>query len=270
MDVSVIIVNYNSGELLSQCLSSLQSLFSTVLTEIIVVDNASTDESIHNLGSHASCITLIKNRCNVGFGPAVNVGYRNTSGRYILILNPDVDVGPSSIEMLVEYMKVHGDVALSAPKLLNPDGTLQYSCRTYYTLPTVLLRRTFLGRLWPDHPAVRQHLMINWDHRHSRDVDWVLGASMMVRREAIGGNDIMDERFFLYFEDVDLCIRLRKAGWRIVYNPAAVMTHHHQRASAAGHINRAKYEHFKSWLKFLWKYRHESFAPHSHAVSAHE
>jgi N-acetylglucosaminyl-diphospho-decaprenol L-rhamnosyltransferase len=187
----------------------------------------------------------------------VNIGFRRTSGTYVLVLNPDIEVRPDSIKTLIDYMESAPDVGLCAPKLLNPDGTLQYSCRTYYSLRTVLLRRTVLGRLFPDHPCVRTHLMTDWDHEGRREVDWVLGAAFMLRRSALPVEGVMDERFFLYFEDVDLCLRLHKSGWKVVYNPAAVMVHHHQRASAQGLLSRAKFEHVRSWIKFSLKHRRE-------------
>ena len=99
--------------------------------------------------------------------------------------------------------------------------------------------------------------MMDWDHADTREVDWVLGGAMMLRRDAIPKGNVMDERFFLYFEDVDLCLRLQKAGWKVMYYPDAVMVHHHQRASAKKIWNRAKFEHLKSWIKFSWKHRHE-------------
>ena len=99
--------------------------------------------------------------------------------------------------------------------------------------------------------------MLDWNHSSQREVDWALGAAFILRREAVPDGRVMDERFFLYFEDVDLCLRLRKAGWKVMYNPEAVMIHHHQRESAGHNWNRAKFEHLKSWIKFAWKHRHE-------------
>ena len=95
--------------------------------------------------------------------------------------------------------------------------------------------------------------MSDWDHGDVREVDWVLGAAMMMRREAIG-DTVMDERYFIYFEDVDLCVRLQQKGWKVIYHPGAEMVHHHRRASADGFLNRRKYEHFKSWIKFSLKH----------------
>jgi GT2 family glycosyltransferase len=220
-----------------------------------VIDNLSENGTVAMVRRTFPDVTVIEKEENVGFGRAVNEAFRQTTGSYVLVLNPDIVVHPGSIERLHRYMESNRDVALCAPKLLNEDGTLQYSCRTDYSLGVYLFRRTPLRRWFPNHRIVRDHLMATWDHASARDVDWVLGAAFMLRRSAFQENLVMDERFFLYFEDVDLCLRLRRAGWRVVYNPDSVMVHAHRRASASGLFRRAKVEHLKSWLKFEWKHR---------------
>jgi len=257
MLLSIVIVNYKAGALLMKCLDSIEASGMPSPSEIVVVDNASDDGTAAEIPRRYPEVRLIQNERNYGFGAAVNIGVRRTSGTYVLVLNPDIEVRGGAIARLVQSMDSAPDVGLCAPKLLNPDGTLQYSCRTYYSVWTVLLRRTVLGRVWPNDPALRAHLMMDWDHRSRRDVDWILGAALMLRRSALPAGDVMDERFFLYFEDVDLCLRLHKAGWRVVYEPMSVMIHHHQRASAQGMVNRAKLEHVRSWIKFSLKHRGE-------------
>jgi len=118
----------------------------------------------------------------------------------------------------------------------------------------LLFRRTPLGKVFPNHRIIRKHLMMDWDHREPREVDWGLGACMLLRKEALGGQDIFDGRFFLYFEDVDLCLRLKEEGWKVVYYPEAVMIHSHLRHSARGVLNREKWEHLKSLIKFYFKH----------------
>ena len=257
MDLSIIIVNYNSRDLLRACVQSIMAGDVVEKIEIVVVDNDSKDGSVALVLEEFPGVRVIENEENIGFAGAVNKGLREAAGNYILVLNPDIEASVDSIDTLRSYMEAHEDVALCAPKLVNPDGTLQYSCRTDYTFAILLYRRTVLGRLFPDHTAIRRHLMMDWDHADAREVDWVLGAAFMMRRGSVAASQGMDERFFLYFEDVDLCMRLRRSGWKVVYVPDAVMVHHHQRASARGMINRAKIEHLKSWLKFEWKHRGE-------------
>jgi hypothetical protein len=148
----------------------------------------------------------------------------------------------------------HPEAGLLLPQLINPDGSLQFSCRKFYDFFTLLFRRTPLGAFFPNHRVIRNHLMMDWNHGEVREVDWGLGACMSLRREALGSPEIFDERFFLYFEDVDLCFRMKKRGWKVIYYPEAVMVHTHVRSSADGFFNREKWEHFKSMIKFYRKY----------------
>ena len=255
VDLSIVIVHYRSPMDLETCLRSIEEARMPMGHEICVVDNRSEDGAVAMVRRLFPKVKVIENSHNVGFGRAVNEAFRRTAGVYVLVLNPDIMVRPDSIETLRRYMESDRDVAICAPKLLNEDGTLQFSCRKDYSVGVYLFRRTPLGRWFPGHKIIRDHLMADWDHATSRDVDWVLGAAFMLRRSAFQDSLVMDERFFLYFEDVDLCLRLRRAGWRVVYNPDSVMVHAHQRASAGGLVSRAKVEHLKSWLKFEWKHR---------------
>jgi GT2 family glycosyltransferase len=255
--LSIVIVNFQAKSLLEKCINSVLASGIRPPFEMFVVDNDSDDGSAELVAERFSHVRLIKNHKNMGFARAVNSAFIQCKGRYLLILNPDIEVSIGAINMLLDYMESRPKVALVSPRLLNSDGTLQYSCRTYYSLPIALMRRTILGKLFPNHRIIRDHLMMDWDHADTREVDWVLGGAMMLRREAFSDQKVMDERFFLYFEDVDLCLRLRKAGWKVMYYPDAVMVHHHQRASARAIWNHAKFEHIKSWIKFSWKHRHE-------------
>lgn len=257
MNLSIAVVTYQSRAVIEPCLTSLYDGDEPLLFEVLVIDNGSTDGTAECIASKFPGVRLIVNRQNEGLAKAVNLAFQQSSGTYFLVLNPDIEVCRGAISALLSAMQSDPRIGLCAPKLLNIDGTLQHSCRRYYTLYTLLLRRTFLRRMFPDHQAVRHHLMMEWDHATCREVEWVLGAAFILRRDAIRDRELMDKNFFLYFEDVDLCLRLRKDGWKVIYLPDAVMIHHHQRASARGAWNRAKLEHLKSWLKFSWKHRHE-------------
>jgi GT2 family glycosyltransferase len=253
-DVSIIIVSYNTCEFLRRCLTSLREDPSRLVGEIIVVDNASTDGSREMIGNGFPEVTLVSNPSNVGYARAVNQGIRAAAGRYFLILNPDIETGASAIESLREFMEKTPDSGIVACRLLNPDGTLQMSCRTFYTLPVVLLRRTFLGRLFPNSALIRRHLMSDWDHLSDREVDWVTGACMMVRREAYESVGGMDERFFLYFEDVDWCYRMKKHGWKVYYVHSGEMIHHYRRQSARISSGRKLLSHVLSTFRFYDKW----------------
>lgn len=257
MKATIAIISYKANELLRGCLRSLKKSPGVQTYEIIVVDNAADEDVQRILNEEVPWAVLISNAENIGFARAVNQAFRRSTSEYVLVLNPDIHVRPGSVEALLDTIRNDAHIGLCAPKLLNPDGSLQYSCRAFYTPKAILLRRAPLGPWLENRQTWRHHLMMDWDHESVRTVDWVIGAAMMLRRAAFPDGAVMDERFFLYFEDVDLCWRLKKAGWKVVYCANAVMVHQHQRASARGWWNRAKWEHLKSFLKFAWKYRRE-------------
>jgi GT2 family glycosyltransferase len=255
MDLSIILVNYNSGRYIFSCLESIRSSLLDVKYEVTVVDNGSRDGSREKIREEFPDVRLLENRENVGFGRAVNQALPECGGKVILILNPDVTLLPGSVKNALRFLEENGEVGLLLPKLLNPDRSIQFSCRTFPSLAVFAFRRTPLGRIFPDHKILRRHLMADWNHEGVREVDWGLGACMLIPRAAMNGSALFDERFFLYFEDMDLCFRLKREGRKVVYYPEAVMTHHHVRQSAQGFLRREKWEHLKSLLKFYWKHR---------------
>jgi len=269
--LSIIIVNYRRCQLLGACLASIAGTRSDSELEVFVVNNGSPGELELLSPQRQPWVHLIQNPANFGFAAAVNIGFRASRRDFVLVLNPDVFVGQQSLEILLDTLRCNGDAAIALPRLNNSDGTLQYSCRRFYTFTTLMMRRAPLNKIVPDHPAVREHLMLDWDHQSLSEVDWGLGAAMLVRRAAIGQADLFDERFFLYFEDVDLCLRMCQQGWRVLYNPAAIMVHQHQRESGQPWNYGAKRHHFFSLMKFLWKHRgklHRELRPEREKSSA--
>lgn len=253
--VSVVIVNYRSGERLNECLEALFHHVDSNDFEVFVVNNDSAADLSLAQALQRGGVQILQNATNVGFGVAANIGFKQSKGEFVLLLNPDVVVRPGALESLLETMRSRPEVGVALPQLRNPDDSLQYSCRRFYTWKALWMRRGPWRRRFASHPAVRQHLMQDWDHGSLTEVDWGLGAAMLVRRQAVAGGQLFDERFFLYFEDVDLCLRLHRAGWKVVYNPAAILTHQHRRDSAQAGVSRAKLHHLGSLVKFLWKYR---------------
>ncbi len=251
--VSLVIVHYRSPDLLARCLAEIARAKIAIAYEVIVIDNDPLDHKAAELADEHQ-IRFIHNDHNVGYGRAVNQAMAAARGRYYMILNPDVEVGAGSIETLAAYLDDHPAVGLCGPKLFSPDGSLQYSARTFYTLKIILLRRTPLGRLWPNARATRDHLLTEWDHNDTREVDWMLGGALMVRKSAVRDVGGMDDRFFLYFEDVDWCNRMSRRGWRVVYVHQATMVHAHQRASASGLLTPGKRMHIESALRFYEKW----------------
>jgi N-acetylglucosaminyl-diphospho-decaprenol L-rhamnosyltransferase len=253
--LSVVFVNYRSGRFLKTALHAvLQSLTSNDF-EILIVNNDSAADLLPLQGRNWPSTRIIQNASNLGFGTAANLGYRQSSGKHVLLLNPDVLVQPGSVEALIRTSESRLDAGIVIPQLRHPDGTLQYSCRRFYSYSTLLMRRGPWRALFENHSGVRAHLMQDWEHDSLAEVDWGIGAAMLIRRDAITDSSLFDEQFFLYFEDVDLCLRMRRAGWKVLYQPAAVMIHRHQRDSARLGSWGAKRHHFLSLMKFLRKHR---------------
>lgn len=252
--LSIILVVYNTRDEIVNCLETLHRFPAPFPTEILVIDNASSDDSPEAVREMFPHVRLLVNEDNLGYSGGVNQGIRNAHGEFLLVLNPDISVHEGSLEALVRYMQAHPKIGIAGSKLLNPDGTVQLSTRRFYTFRTFLYRRTPLGKLFPKGRVLRDHLMLDWDHDDNRDVDWMIGACMLVRRRAIEEVGHMDERFFLYFEDVDWCYRMQQHGWRVSYVADSVMSHLHRRESAGGLWNRRALMHLASMIRFYDKW----------------
>jgi N-acetylglucosaminyl-diphospho-decaprenol L-rhamnosyltransferase len=223
-ECSVVIVNYRTDGLLDACLSSL-SQGSASRLEIIVVDNSA---SLRTSGIPARFpkVRFIENTRNVGFASACNQGLVVARGRSLLLLNPDTLVEKGAIETLAGFLDAHPGVGAVGPRLLDPDGSLQYSCRRFPGYFTIFFGRYSLAtRLAPRNPLSRKYLYLDWNHASVSEVDWLSGACLMVRREVLESIGPLDEQYFLFVEDMDYCRRIRDAGWAIVYVPSAVVSH---------------------------------------------
>jgi exopolysaccharide biosynthesis polyprenyl glycosylphosphotransferase len=223
--------------------------------EVIVVDNDSQDDSAHMVREKFPYAKFISNTANFGYSRAVNQGIKESEGRYILILNADTIIKPNAIQSLLSFMDGHPETAIAGPRLFYPDGRLQYSCRTFYAFKTILFRRTFLGKLFPESRILKEHLMTEWDHGTEREVDWLLGAALIVRRESIEQVGLMDERYFLYLEDVDWCYRMKTAGFKVCYVPHAEIIHYHRQGSRSeAMFSRDVVIHLASMLRYYDKW----------------
>ena len=253
MDLSIIIVSYNHSDMLRKTLHSICTSKQSLDFEVFVVDNASWEDNVKIIKEEFPQVKLIVNSKNLGFTHANNQAMRRCQGDFILMLNPDVEVIDGSLNKLVEFMRHNPQAGAAGGRLLYPDGSLQMSCRNFYTLPTILLKRTFLKNMFPQHKLVNRHLMSNWNHDNIRIVDWVFGACLIVRRRIIEELGFLDERFFMYFEDVDLCYRLKQRGLKTYYVPQASFIHFHRRDSAKGLFNKRLIWHIKSMFQFYRK-----------------
>ncbi len=226
VDCSVVIVNYRTDEALAECLTSLGKASESLELEVLVVDNGGT-LAAGAFRERFPAVRLLANAENVGFARAANQGIRLARGRHVLCLNPDTIIHEGGLAAMVGYLDAHPGVGAAGARLLESDGSLQYSCRRFPGYLTIFFGRyALLTRLFPGNAASRDYLYLDWDHRGVREVDWVSGACLMVRREVVAAVGGFDEGYFLFVEDMDWCRRIRDAGFGIVYLPDAVVTHH--------------------------------------------
>jgi len=250
--ISIVIVHHNTCDVLRECLSSIPTRPSDLPTEVIVIDNASADPQVKSLPQEFPQVRFQFNAHNPGFARASNQGIQMGQGEYAMLLNPDALIDGDGIQGMMELMKARPDVGVAAPQLMGPDGELQLSCRRFPTWRAVLQRGTRLDGVFPG--AVRRYLMGDWNHESGREVDWVMGACMVLRRAALEDVGLLDEGFFMYYEDIDLCRRMWQEGWKVYYHPEVKVRHEHQRASASLLPNRLTYEHARSAVRLFRKH----------------
>ncbi len=224
-DVSIVIVSWNTRDILRDCLRSILDDAGPVSYEIIVVDNASADDSVEMVRREFPDVRLIENADNRGFAAANNQGMAVAGGRYVLLLNSDTIVLDHAIAKTVAFAEARPDAAVVGCRVLNPDRTLQPTCFMYPSLFNLLLASTYLYKLWPQSRLLGREQMTWWQRDDVREVDVVTGCFMLVRREAIEQVGVMDERFFMYAEETDWCYRFRKAGWKVLFTPAGEIIH---------------------------------------------
>ena len=225
MDVSIIIVNWNAREPLHKCLKSIYEYKGDADCEIIVIDNASTDRSVEMVKTTWLGVILVENSENLGFARANNIGIRQSTGQYVCLINPDVVVLQGCIRNLVEFMDRNPHVGMAGPRILNPDQTLQPSCRHFPTIWNNLCQSLTLNHLLPKSRFFSGSFMNYWAHDTVRKVDAIGGMFWMVRRQAINEAGFLDEDFFLYGEDIDWCRRFHAAGWDVMFYPGAEAVH---------------------------------------------
>jgi GT2 family glycosyltransferase len=257
LDLSIIIINWNTKFLLEDCLASIFNSNSSIDHEVIVVDNFSTDGSIEMIKSKFPSVVLIENSENLGFCRAANKAIRISKGENLLILNSDTKIFTGSLDALVKFTKDHLDAGAVGPMLINPDGSLQYSCRRFpsFIMGTI---HAFLGFVSPSNSYTKSYMMIDWDHKTEREVGWISGAAMFLRKKAVLDVGLFDENYFMYVEDVDICYQLWKKGWKVYYCPQAKIMHYigeSSRQKSPGMI----IEHHRSMYYFLTKQNKDSY-----------
>ncbi|MBI1807852.1 MAG: glycosyltransferase family 2 protein [Ignavibacteria bacterium] len=250
-DLSVIIVNYNTRGLLRNCLESLFKNGEEIYYEVIIVDNDSSDGSREMITRDFPTARLICNSENSGFAKANNVGLEAATAEFILLLNSDTVITAGNLSSSISYMHTQPDVGILGSKVLNPDGTIQQSARDFPTLWTLFLETFFLYKILPHSGLFRNPWITDTDKE--QDVDVVKGAYFLTRRKLIDEIGALDERFFLYSEEQDWCLRAKRSGWRVVYLPS-IATYHHDGGSSSIHRNSPKYYLFDSEFKYFQKH----------------
>lgn len=259
LDLGIVIVNYNTRDDLQNCLQSLVASRQRFTRRTIVVDNDSSDGSVEMVRDRfADRIEVIETGLNGGYAYANNIGMRllglvqgqplNELPRYILLLNPDTVLPPEALDEVVAFMDAHDDVGVLGPKLLRPDGSLDMACRRSFPTPAVsFYRLSGLSRLFPNSHVFGQYNLTYLDPDQMADVDSVVGAFMLMRTAALEQTGLLDEAFFMYGEDIDLCFRIKEQGWRVVYYPQVTVLHIKGAASRknSAQATRAFYEAMK-------------------------
>ena len=226
IDLSIVILSWNTRDLLQACLESLFHGPRSLDYEVIVVDNASEDGSADMTASRFPRALLIRNDRNEGYARGNNLGILRSKGRYILLLNSDTEVRGDAPERMTAFLEEHPEYGACAPKLVNPDGTIQRACMRFPTLAVPFFFDTFLERLFPENRVVRRYFMRDFDHTRSRDVEQPPGSCFLFRSSLVSSVGLLDEDLFLFYNDVDYCKRIREAGLKIRYIAEVEVMHH--------------------------------------------
>lgn len=265
--MAILIVNWNVRGLLARCLRSVQDALAGagLSGRVLVVDNASSDGSPEMLRQQFPQVELLVLPENRGFAGGVNAGLAalSPSGegvtggpRCVLLLNPDVEVPGGAIPALLACLEAHPRVGVVGPRLRYPDGSVQSSRRRFPTEGTLYWESTPLEQLWPANPWVRRYRVLDYPVEVEQDVDWLVGACLLVRGEALAQTGPLDEGFFLYFEELEWCRRIKQAGWRVLYCPTAQVIHHEGRSSEQVPLQRQLY-----FQRSKLRYARQAFGP---------
>lgn len=227
MDLSIVIVNYNSVSYLRACLHSIFAAHTRHSFEVLVVDNASRENLGPVVDEFGSRVRFLFNSTNIGFGRAVNQAIRASSSRFVLVLNPDTELQVDTIERSIDSAETHPEVGALGCRIVNPDGTLQLACRRAIPAPRdAFFRFVGLSRLFPSSRRLARYNLTYLDDQAACEVEAISGSFMLLRRAALDQSGLFDESFFLFGEDLDLCLRIRRAGWKVFYDPSISILHH--------------------------------------------
>ncbi|GAE26274.1 dTDP-Rha:A-D-GlcNAc-diphosphoryl polyprenol, A-3-L-rhamnosyl transferase WbbL [Halalkalibacter wakoensis JCM 9140] len=259
MDLSIIIVNYNTKKLTIEAIQSIYSSQTKYTFEIILVDNASSDGTIEAVQERFPQVRCIQNKENEGFSKANNIGLKVAKGRYLLLLNSDTVVQEDTFDVMLEFMDNHPSVGASGCKVVLPDGSLDKACRRGFPTPAASFYYfTRLAKLFPNSSRFNQYHMGHLDENDDYPVDCLVGAFMLVRREIINDVGLLDEEYFMYGEDIDWCYRIKEAGWDNYYYPKTSIIHY-KGASSRRKPRKIVYEFHRAMYLFHRKHFHKKY-----------
>lgn len=254
IDVSIIIVSWKVKELLKKCLESIESSRGGLDLEIFVVDNASNDGTVEMMKQNFSEIKLIASDKNLGFAKANNLALKQATGEYVLLLNPDTEINSETLPKSIEFMKGHPKCGALGPKMIYPDGKQQPSVRRFPTIWPVLLMLLKLPKIFPNLKSINRYLAKDFDYSKEQMVDQIMGAYIFIPRQALEKVGYLDERFFIWFEEVDLCRQLRMAGYEVWYSPSISIIHYGGKSFSQQALIANQWIFFSSALKYFLKY----------------
>jgi GT2 family glycosyltransferase len=260
VEISAIIISFNGRAFLPDCLSTLCENLTCLTHEIIVVDNGSTDGSLECVKGSFPEVKVIENGANLGFARAVNIGIRETVGDYLFILNQDLRFRPATAQSLLNRLKSDTRIGMIGPKFIGFDGRLQHSARAFPTYRQIFYEALLLAQLFPTHREFASWRMGWFDHQREMFVDQPMGSAMLIPRAVIEKIGLFDERFPIFFNDVDYCRRIRDAGYKSLYYPDAVVEHY-QGGSVKRYPVRMKVRSLFSFYRYLRKYARPSELP---------
>lgn len=261
MKLAICILNYQSKEASDRCLKAIFEHPPGCGYHVYYIDNDSRDGSLEYIQSRwkqKEQVTFVQNGKNLGFGRGYNRVLTTLDSEYVCIMNPDIEVREKTLDTLVQYMEEHPKIGITGPQLIYEDGVVQDSYRRFATIMDLAIKRTSLKKIPFLKKRLGHHLMWEKDKNKTETVNWLVGAFLMIRTSALKQVGYFDERFFLFFEDSDLCRRMWQAGLEVVYHPAAKARHHHERLSAGGLMDIFRKKtlriHLVSGMKYFWKW----------------
>lgn len=268
MDVSILIVHHNTKKLLRQTLKGIFNMRTDVQFEVVVVDNNPDVRIKDYVENEFAQVKVVVSGENIGFGQGMNLAMKHARGRYYFVFNPDIAVFDGLLEKLIAFMDMNPDVGMVGPKMLNPDRSFQQSFYRFMDPSVIFYRRVpLLKNMVFAKEALSRYLMVDADHTQTQAVDYLLGAAMFTRREAMQQVGGFDPEFFVYFEDQDLCRRFWKNNWKVMYYPEASLVHYHRRETAEGSfvkqlMNPLTRIQIKSAIYYYKKYKDEAHPRH--------